>query len=316
MKKLLLFCVLALCVCSCNVIKHNPSIMKQIDFVLKGQRMTKKMELTYHYSKNNPFIFDDNAIFIPCKIDDTTHLVFYDNRSNGIGTTRGFLTEKIPGNIELPKCNKTIKLRKERKTKNSSNHRIIIKSGLKYYDVESDFFHFKNLVGVVTSLSNDTTTLNCTPEKNSRRFVINDILLDWKNAMLLSFSDTIITLFDSISMYDTTDFTLVKSLFTCKGIEIYLTINSIEHAFLFSTASKDFLTLSQYSEHRSESDAIDTLIIPRTNTIIMGNMVFIEENIYYTKEIHHSVMGVAFISHFDWIIDKYRQKIYVKKIRI
>jgi hypothetical protein len=287
--------------------------------------MTKKMELTYYYNKKTSFVFDNNAIFIPCKIHDSTYLVLYDSKSQEMGVTNGLLTEKIHGNVEFPKCNKTIKLRKGRKTKNSLNHRIIIKSGLKYYDVESDFFHFKNLVGVVTSLSNDTIISKCTSEKSLSKFVINNIILDWENAMLLSFSDTTITLFDTISTYDTTGFTLVKSIFTCSGYTVRLTIDSIEYDFFFNTSNRKFLSLPQDEKHQKgndmyiadykEQNVSDTTITQYANVITIGNLDSIVGNIFYTKEITQPVMGMEFISHFDWIIDMYKQKIYVKKIK-
>ena len=341
MKKIALFCMISMLFCSCEIlkiIKEEPSALKQMDFALKGIRMTKKMEQTYYYDKKSPFVFDSNAIFIPCKINDTTHLVFYDFKSSGIGTTSGLLTEKIHGEAELPKCNKTIKLRTEKKTKNISNHQVMLKSGLKYYDVESDFFHFKNFVTVVTSQSNDTIAF----EKNLSRFVINGI---FDCVMRLSFSDTSIMLLDSISTYDTTGFTFVKSTFTCRGYTLCLTIDSIEYAFLFNTSDRGFIALPQYAEHQkcsfvdgnfkcdyfyveyekhkkendslitSEQNGLDTVIAQYANAITIGNVDFISGNILYTKRTVRPVVGMQFISQFDWIIDMHRQKIYAKKIK-
>ena len=350
MKKVLLYSVLSILLSSCKVFSFlgeaakEPSAIKQIDFCLKGMRMMKKMDLNYYYGKKSPFVFENNAIFIPCKINDTTYLVFYENGSIGLGTTLGFLTEKISGNVELPKCNKTIKLKKERKMKN----KIFIKSGLKYYDVESDFFNFKNLVSVVTSTSNDTIISKSASEKSQNRFVMNDILFD--NVMFLSFSDTTITLFDSISVYDTTGYTFVKSLSLCTGFTIFLTVDSIEYAFLFSTVSKEFLSLPQYKKcsqcsmvdnnfkcdyafveyekHKKEQDSViegfkensifdlvmDTMIVQQTNAITMGDLNSITGNILFSQKNEQPVMGMAFISQFDWIIDMYKQKVYVKKI--
>jgi len=350
MKKFLLYSILTVCICSCKIIKENPSVIKQIDFALKGKRMVKKMELNYYHDKKSPFIFKDNAVYVPCKINDTTHLVFFDNKASGIGTTIGLLTEEISGNVKLPKCNKTIKLKKEKKTKNSSNHRVIVKSGLKYYSVESNFFQFKNLVGVVTSQSNDTIIPICVSEKSSSKYAINDVLVGWGNAMLLSFSDTTIALFDTINTYDTMGFTLIKSMFTCRGNTVNLTIDSIEYEFVFNMASKGFLSLPQdakyqkcsiengrfrcdfsdvqYEKHKKKSDisinyvkrntannlVIDTLIVQQTNTIRFGDLDSMEGNICYQK-IDRPIMGMAFISQFDWIIDSYKGKIYAKKIK-
>ena len=325
----MLYSIVVMLFCSCGIIK-------QVDFVLKGSRMTKKTKETYHYNKKKSFVLDKDSIFIPCKINDTAYLVYYDIEMSGISVMKGLLCEKISGNAELPKCNKTIKLR----TKINSNSRIIYKSGLKYYDIESDFFNFKNLMGVVTSVSNNTIIPN--------RFIIGqDIFPNRKNTMFLSFSDTTIMLLDSVSMYDTTDFTFAKSLFTCRGLEIWLTIDSIEYSFLFNTDSKGFLSIPQYAEHQKcsiidgkikcdnfyvqyekhkkendmfitrykEQNLIDTLITQQTNTIRIGCLDSISGEIHYIKRSTRPIIGMQFISQFDWIIDMYKQKIYVKKIK-
>ena len=251
MKKVLLFGILCTVLCSCNIIKgivQEPSALKQIDFDLKGAKMIKKMETTYYYDKKVPFVLDNNAMFIPCKINDTTHLMYYDFKMSGMSITNGLLQEVIPYHSELPKCEKKIKLR----IKNNLKQQISVKSGVKQYEIASDFFHFKNLVGVVTAVSNDTLIPKYTCENKQNRFTIGkDIFPGWENnIMLLRFSDTTITLLDSVGRYDTTGFTFVQSLFSCRGFEIWLTIDSIEYAFLFDTDSKDFLSLPQYAEHQ------------------------------------------------------------------
>jgi hypothetical protein len=106
---------------------------------------------------------------------------------------------------------------------------------------------------VVTAISSDTLIPKYTCEKKQDRFTIGqDVLPGWgKNIMFLNFSDTTIILWDSVGTYDTIGFTFVQSLFSCKGHEIWLTIDSIEYAFLFNTdASKEFLSLPQYAKHR------------------------------------------------------------------
>jgi len=339
MKKILLLSIIVVFFYSCQTIKgiiQTPSAIKQIDFALKGVRMIKKTEETYYYGKKSPFVFKDNAIFIPCKINDTANLIYYDIEMSGMSIKHGLLREEISSSVEFPKCIKTIKV----KEKSNSNHYIVYKSGLKYYDVVSDFFDLKKLVGVVTSVSNDTFIPN--------RFVIGqDVFPNSQDAMLLNFSDTTITLLDSINIYDTTDFTFVKSLYTCRGLEICLTIDSIEYSFLFNTASKEFLSMPQYAEHQKcafvngkfkcdnfyvqyekhkkendvfitsykEQNVIDTLITQQTNAITIGNLDSISGEIHYIKNSTRPVIGMQFISQFDWIIDMYKQKIYVKKIK-
>ena len=293
--------------CSCKIIK-------QIDFSLKANKMMKQTEETYNYGKDFPFVFDKETILLPCKINGATQLLHYDSRRGG------GLHVNILGNAEFPQCNKTIKLR----TKNSAKQRVVYKVGLKYYDVETDFFYFKNFVGIITSISNDTITL----EDNQNRFIVGrDAFPNSEVAMLLSFSDTTITLFNPYVIYDTTVFSCVKSMFSCTGFTVYLTVDSIEYAFLFDTGSKTSLSLPKYEKHKKENDifvanyskqdisntVIDTLIMQQTNTITMGDLNDISGNILYKKKLSQPVMGMAFISRFDWIIDTNKKKIYVKK---
>ncbi|MDR1112202.1 MAG: hypothetical protein LBL18_00345 [Bacteroidales bacterium] len=226
--------------------------------------MAEKMEKTYNYGKKLPFILERGAIFIPCKINGTTHLVRYSAKSRMNIMGGGGLREKISDNDKFPQCNKTIKLR---------TNTYVLKCGIRYYDMESDFFRFKNFAGVVTSLSNDTAKYTC---ERKPRFVIGRTYFpDRKDAMLLSFSDTTITLFDSCNIYDTTGFTLLKSDNSCGTLTVYLTVDSVECKFIFSADSPEFLSLPQYK---------------------------------------NDVPVAVFISHFDWIIDNYREKIYARKI--
>jgi len=340
MKKFLLYSVLIVLFNSCAVFSFlgnmakEPSALKQIDFCFKGMKMMKKTEQTYYYGQKFPFILDENAMFIPCKINDTIYLVCYDSDMSGMSVKHGFLQEKIPYNAELPKSNKTVKL----KEKTDSKEKILMKSGLKYYDIASDFFQIKNLVGVATSASNDTIISEYGSEKTP--FTIGqDALFNWANTMILSFSDTTITLLDSNNTYDTTGFTLIKSLHTCRGRTICLTIDSIEYAFLFKTGYKEFLSLQHYGKsqncvspdkcdyfyvdyesHKKENDTYmvsfkDTMIVQQTNAVTMGGFDSITGNILYSNKITHPVMGMAFISQFDWIIDMNKEKIYAKKIK-
>jgi hypothetical protein len=166
--------------------------------------------------------------------------------------------------------------------------------------------------------------------------------------MLLNFSDTSITLLDSTGIYDTTGFTPLKTIFTCYGPMIFLTVDSIEYLFLFHTDNKTFLSIPQYRQvyskngksdflssnslyekHEKEQDisiasirekdaskfVIDSFIIQQTNTITMGNLDSITGNIIYSKNLSQPVMGMAFISCFDWIIDMNEEKIYANKIK-
>jgi len=301
MKKLLFLYIGLALFCSCQIIK-------QIDLAFKINRMTKKTEENYNYGIKKSFIIDKNFIFIPCRINNTTHFLFYDTKIGGL------LHESIPYNEEFPQCKKTVKI----KTKNSLKLSDYFKVGLKYYDLESDFFYFKNFVGIVTSQSNDSVTQKCISENYPYRFAIGREAFPNKDVtMLLSFSDTTITLFESNYKYDTTGFSLVKSLYTCRGIAVCLLIDSIEYAFRFDTGYKEFLSLPQYEKHKKENEisVIDTLFIQQTNNITISNLISQTGNIHYSQKITQPVLGMKFISHFDWIIDLNKGKIYAKPVK-
>ena len=342
MKKILLFCVISLSFCSCKVslgtfVKYLPEVVKELSYVSKESRMEKNTETTYQYGKKSPFVFKDENIYIPCKINDTTHLLLYE-------TDGFFLTfqEQIYGNVEFPKTEKTIKVR-------TTIQGATMKRGLRYYNIESDFFDFKQSVGRLFSISSDTIISKCMPENNKDRFYLSsNIFPKWGDVMLLSFSDTSITLFDSSDRYkvmtnvtlfnsdddryDATGFTLIKSIISsCTGILVYLAVEGVEELFLFNTADKGFLSLPQSEQYKKEDNtsiarifrkeyssniAIDTLDYQHINSITMGGYDSIAGDIFYVKNLYRPTMGMAFITQYDWIIDMSGEgKIYARKIK-
>lgn len=324
MKKIILF-IIVFCVCfySCQVpvrtfIKYLPEVVKEMNYVSKETRMSKKTEIIYHYEKKAPFVLENGKIYIPCKINNTTHLLFYDTDD-----LFADFCEQISGNVDFPKTNKTIKVR-------TTIQGVTMKKGLQYYNIESDFFDFKQYVGKLISISNDSIIPKCVSGDNKERFHFGiSAFPKWGDIMLLNFSDTTITILDSNNIYDTTDFTLVKSVYTCRGLDICLTVDSIEYKFLFNTDNKGFLSLSRYEKHKKEDDIfltgyrreyssiiIDTLIHQYTNTITMGNLDSITGNILYLQKAFRPTVGMAFISWYDWIIDMNNEgKVYAKKIK-
>ena len=333
MKKIALLSIIFVLCCSCRIIK-------QLNFTFKAERMMKKTERNYNYGTKFPFKFERDAILIPCKMDDTTHLLYYNS------AVEGLLHGEIPANTEFPQCKKTVKIR----MKDSSKQSTVYKIGLKYYYMESDFFHFNNMVGIVTSVLSDTIIPMCMSEKKITEFLIGREFSGTKNAMLLSFSDTTITLFDAQHVYDTTGFTPMKLFNSCRGFSVGLTLDSVEYAFVFNTGYEGALGLPQhkkyqecaivegkaqcvffdvqYEKHKKEKDLcvarcreqnalktiIDTLILQQTNTISMGDLDAISGDIRYAKGFSRPVMGMGFIAHFDWILDIDKGKIYAKKI--
>ena len=343
MKKVLTYSILGMFFSSCQVsfwtfMKYSPEVVKELSYTSKEIKMEKKTAVTYHYGKKFPFVFGNGSVFIPCNINDTAHLVFYN--TDGSGFNINFI-EQISGNVKFPKTCKTVKERTGIKG-------VTVKKGLNYYNITSDFFDFKQYVGRLQSISNDSLISKCMLENDKNRFHLGtDAFPKWSDVMFLNFSDTSIMLLDSLGQYDTTGFIAFQSDFRCIGLVVRLAVDSVEYNFFLHTNNKDFLTIPQYKQiclkngkceylysnppyekHKKESDisinhikrddfnnlVIDTFIVQQTNTIKLGNLDSMKCNIYYQK-IDRPIMGMAFISQFDWIIDCYRGKMYAKKIK-
>lgn len=332
MKKIILFLSLCTLFNSCQVsfgtfMKYLPEVAKELDYVTKETRMAKKTETMYHYGKKSSFVFENGKIYIPCKINDTTRLLFYNTDD-----LSWCFCEQISANTEFPKTNKTIKVR-------TRFPNVTMKKGLRYYNMESIFFNSKQYVGRIYSLSNDTITPICISNNIKSNFSINmDVFPKWKDVMLLNFSDTTITLLnhyaaflDGVDTYDTTGYIPIKSRYTCRGLSLWLTIDSIEYEFLFNTDYSESLSLPYYQPHKKEKDTFivryrgkkdfhivsDTIIHQVSNAIIMGESNTIEGDILYTKsKSYRPTIGMEFISRFDWIIDMNDGgKVYAKKIK-
>jgi hypothetical protein len=339
MKKCILACVMLIFFCSCKI--YNPvslwEAVRHMDYILTLDRMAKKTEQTYCYGQKMPFVLNDYGyIFIPCKMNDTTYLLWYDS---GIS---GTLFEKFSGSAKFPKSRITT-----RQPVMAASGKITVKTGLRYYDVESDIFNFKKLVGEMISAPGDTMAYKCIPMLNDACYLGLEVFPKKGDVMLLSFSDTTVMLLDSAGCYDTANFMSVKSRFYGNKIYIYLTVDSIEYEFGFDTGFNKFLSIPWYKKykkctktactvhyeplyekHQKENDVtivgwyvtdlsgfvIDTITMQQTNAISMGDLDSIKGNINYRKKAGKPLIGMEFISHFDWIIDRHRKRIYVKKI--
>ncbi|MDR0365134.1 MAG: hypothetical protein LBH92_09015 [Bacteroidales bacterium] len=102
-------------------------------------------------------------------------------------------------------------------------------------------------------------------------------------------------------------------------------MDSIEYDFLFNTGSKEFLTLPQREKEDDLSETsprekenaemiIDTLITQQTDVATIGDLDPITGVVRYSKGVRQPIVGRDFISRFDWIIDRNKGKIYVKRI--
>ena len=192
--------------------------------------------------------------------------------------------------------------------------------------MSSNFCHV--LRGTIHSFSSDIVDYKCISNLNGYYLGLYNFPTR-EDVMLLNFSDTSITLLDSTHAYDTTDYVLVKSKFILATIKICVRVDSIEYDFLFDTGSSFFLSLTQNDKHKKEKDTaihgfvsmdasgmvIDTVVYQKTDAVTMTSFDSIKGTIDYKKKLSSPNMGMKFIANFDWIIDRGREKIYVKKIK-
>jgi hypothetical protein len=316
------------CFFSCKNIKEIPSAIKVINYALKDQRMSRNTSELYVYQKDK-FIFKDQSVFIPCVINGKEDTLLYDSGFSGYVKERVYHDSVFRGTTKI-KAN-TMAFSKS----------ITFIKGLKYYNIKSSWFDFQNYVGEMIFVSTDTIINILSCDKNNNKI---DKILGFKSmpkynqVLMLNFSDTSMALYDSTMIYDTTEYVRIKGTFWDKKFGIlatpliYLTIDSIEYDFVFDIGSQFSLSLASKNHlaHMKEDEIyMDGMLFRDASGRVISDTVVIQKNSYITfadwddtieatvmfmNEITHNNMGITFISGFDWIIDKFRDAIYIKPL--
>ena len=202
------------------------------------------------------------------------------------------------------------------------------------YNIQTSWFNYKKYIGEMR-YQNIEGIYPETCDNVFRSFRLENniimgcpIFFSWRtnHTLLLNFSDTTMMLLDSNAIYDTIGYYRIEADID-KLIKIKLVVDTIPYEFMFDTGSNSCLTLKDKTLHRKEEEiigvgrlgydmsgaVIDTISIS-VNPIVIGNMDTLKTSVHFMKIINHNNMGMEFIKHFDWIIDKKRNVMYAKPI--
>ena len=318
---LILFLLSMLSACSKTTFVALKSTGKTIRLGLKDSRLTKKEIITYNYEKH-PFVLSSGQILLPCTIDGTADTLFFDTGYNGSLHEYISSPDSFPMKPILTQSTTTF------------SGTIWEKKGLSVHTVETPWVSIKNHVCMV-SCNNFHPKEHCTGKSRSDyRMVGLQTLPNYYQTLCLNFSDTTIQLLDSNTLYDTTGYHHVPALFTSRdGRQNYiipfitLQIDSQNVDFLFDTGAGICLAVKGYAAHAKENDIAFTGRIGRDASGIVTDTTHIQSAyiptfgqdtdavwISYMEHISHHVMGLDFISCYDWIIDRNNKAVFAKRI--
>ena len=326
-KWLLCSVLLAIMFQSCYYIKQIPGIVHALHYTLKHDRLDKKTIKEYSYGEKCKFILKNDGIFIPCIINGQEDTLCFDTGCSFDCITR----------IVYEDSGFTIKPIVTRSAK-AATKRYVFKQGMERYDIQTPLFSYKHYIGEMRYQNIEGMYPETCDNENISRQSDKDIIMGWsilfswrdKHTLLLNFSDTTMMLLDSNAIYDTIGYFRVDSIvLTCISPipRINLIVDSIPYKFLFGTGSNARLILSDKTLHRKEEEIIgvgrlgydmsgemvDTVSIS-VNPVVMYGMDTLNTPIYFFKSIKRNNMGLGFIKHFDWIIDRKRNVMYAKPI--
>lgn len=294
---------------------------KIIRFGLKDERLTKKEIITYNYERH-PFVLHSNRILLPCVIDGTADTLFFDTGCSGSLQEHVSSPDSFPMKPVLTQSAITF------------SRTIWKKTGLSVHTVETPWVAIKNHVCMV-SCNNFQTKEYCTGKsKMDYRMVGLQMLPNYYQTLCLNFSDSTIQILDSNTIYDTTGYYRVPALFCSRdGAQYYsipritLKIDSLDVDFLFDTGADICLALKEYATHAKENDiacvgkigrdasgiVIDTTFLQSAHIHTFGNDT---DSVWicYMQNLSLNVIGLEFISCYDWIIDRNQKKMFAKRV--
>ncbi len=298
--------------------------------MLKCVSLEKKTVKEYSYGEKYKFILKNDGIYIPCIVNGLPDTLFYDSG----------LDDGICRWIYSDTCFKIKPIMKH--TFKSATKIHTVKQGLVVNDIQTQWFNFSKYVSFLKyNKIKEKKSPICEDNKRSvfrgKEFMLgNNVFMSGnyaKGRLLLTFSDTTITLLDTNSIYDTTGYIKLDVNFkTNNGFssnipQVKLVIDTTLYEFMFDTGSDAYIILSDKTLHRKEKEivyvgeyfydlsgaVIDTVSIS-VNPVVMSGMDTLNTPIMFMKSINHNNMGIRFISQFDWIIDKHKGVMYAKPI--
>ncbi len=268
------------------------------------------------------FIYMDNTIYLPCRINDVDDTVFFDTGAPLYFSAKKRLSD-TSGNV------------------NKKEIPTIIDSIRKMYSNREKYNLISNLFSSTSTLANvyffpqEDNTL-CEPKYyRNNKFVLGYSVLPGEKAISIRFSDTTLCVYNKTS-YNKNGYSLIKSKFIDNRIYIYLTIAGTEYAFLFDTGSTEALimSLNSYFLLTDKNDEVIEGIVVNVNvgdlrfdTIVRklnlrevylnkNNKIKIGGGIYFIKKLKMNIVGMTVLENYDWIIDAKKKKVWFKPVQI
>jgi hypothetical protein len=296
---------------SCQIV-HN-LFSKQI---WERHRLRKQVEIE-RYNTCQDFIFSNGSIYLPVLLNGKKDTLQFDS---GTGS---YMTVISYGDTNgLSKAGKV---------------KIALPDGINDMYVSLDTCSlecsvFKGSGCVVEKIIIPYMPIPCIPELSLKRSFLGVDLLpnpvshkvvffDFENYRMC-FSDTIDR--------DLSEYIQLKAKLIGTRIKIYLTIDGREEEFLFDTGCGYGLLMNRKKTTFKEGDILlegstgftmaglsgkDTSIFRKEEIFCAENVSFEMEDIHYSLDVHNSLMGMSFISQFNWIIDYKNNRIFVKKLQ-
>ena len=293
-----------------------PDGVREINYMLKYMRLDKKTTTEYYYQQHG-FLYYNDAIYIPCIVNGTEDTLLFD--TGGMGTL-----------VERAIADTAFHVRPVRKIRIKTATKVIEqKSGMNVCNIETPWRKSEKLLGEIL-YNNIFDASSCTTEfsKLRKKTVSLDFMASKKQTLLINFSDTTIALLDSNMVYDTIGFVRLNAYFKLGTPVIRVSMDDSIHDFYFDTGSNGELMLNNSNLTVTENDRIlygyigedisgsiyDSVIF-RMSTIKTDTNYPHQCEVSYVKSLNHNNMGMKFISHYDWIIDRKNSRVYAKLIR-
>lgn len=298
MRKILFIIITCITIQSCTVVQ----VISTIPTVSKIQKIKKNQKELF---KNNSqqFVYKNNRILLPTIINGQVDTLLFDSGYSG-----DFF--QIENNIK-PIKDSCVKLR-------VSSHYVKEKLYVKLLsiNIENDLMKWNNHIGMEIYTNK--------PCSNKQYCTLGVSVLDTV-IMLLNFDDKKISIFEDACIKKD-DYFEVKSSFKYNVISLFLTVDATEYKFIFDTGSPiNLLNIKDY-KHKENSDIVyeghlleDISGVKFDQTNIVSKPIFhmnknycLESKSIYLPDINDNIIGMSFISKFNWIIDYKNKKVYVK----
>lgn len=282
-----------------------------------GQSKTEFIDYEYNAQKSDQLI---NNKYIKVNLNGETYLFLFDTGAANTVITKSEVTQK------LEKTNDT-------KIKSATGKKIKLNL-LKAKKLSTNMVSSKNRMIFGYEKNINFTSNTCNNENKEIQGVLSSkFYTDAEIPYLLDYENGEIKLLENFNPADFKDYVAVDAKF--KGIfkrffYLNMKINGKKRSFIFDTGAIEtsILLKKEGNKNISTPSTLSFLSLGKTgdgqstfeidlsidNAIEWGNFKFKTE-IIQPKNVPFDIVGLGFISKFNWIIDRENKKVYAKKIK-